>query len=299
MASNARSPFSMAREDKGKPEESSEEEEVSHKASLDREENKREPTRPRRTRRSHEERRRDPSYSYARRRESLRKRREEEGGKRRRRHSTGHRRRRSPTPDKRRRSESPAKKKPAKALKEEQRPVSPPGKPPGKPGTARCPHCWADVTTHASGRAQHQWANRTCLQWLFFNEMKPEVKKKDENAAWKQAGHMAAALYERRRWISAPLPSAAVPDPPLPVTLRSRSKVAEKPPKRAEEEMAKRAEEEMEEVVVAEEKQDSRSRPTRSKQLSAGSSGSAPQGDLAPTRPAAGHKQQIVINISS
>eukprot|EP00435_Cladocopium_sp_Y103_P020427 s3420_g5.t1 len=57
MASSARSPFSMAREDKGKAEESSEEEEVSHKASPDREEKKREPTRPRRTRGSHEERR--------------------------------------------------------------------------------------------------------------------------------------------------------------------------------------------------------------------------------------------------
>ena len=86
-----------------------------------------------------------------------------------------------------------------------------------------CPHCWNDVTTQPSGRAQNQWSNRTCLQWQFCNQMAADVKEKDNALAWVKAGKDAAALYEKRRWIAAPYPGEMVPPPPVSPKRRSAS----------------------------------------------------------------------------
>ena len=292
MAEPKRSPFSMAR---GKDESSEEEETPSRGASpTDRKAS------GHRRRRSHAEghrksRRedRDPSHSYVQRRHRRRHRREH-GHERRRRRSHG-----SPVPDKRRRS--------ASAPKEEKsagkgRPPSPVGKPP-KANTKPCPHCWQEVTTHPSGRAQHQWSSRSCLEWQFYNEISAAEKKEDDQAAWAKAKRAAALCHNSRQYMSAPRADPEpMPPPPSPaVHLKSRSRVR----------ASARHEDDMEEIP---EEPVEPPRPTRSATAtrSTGSkpaaqavvpaavpSGTGPSGSNSEAAVSASKTQQIVINITS
>eukprot|EP00435_Cladocopium_sp_Y103_P063748 s296_g25.t1 len=189
----------------------------------------------------------DPSHSYLQRRTARRNRRRHgDGTHKRRRRTHGSRRRRSSSHDKRRRSESSGKERSSKKKNTERK--SPPPVETTRlkrQQTTRCPHCWAEVTVQPSGRAQHQWSNRLCLQWQFYNDMDPKFKQKDEGAAWKKAKDAAAALYERRRHLPAPMPQENQKQAhrsEAPVVLRSRSTV-----------QANAAEEEMEEVEIEEE----------------------------------------------
>ena len=295
---SVRSPFSVARKEPSPSREESSSEEVAKSEAAGA---SRGGSKERGRKRSHAERgrtakarrhNRDPSHSYVQR--NLRRKHRREGDRRHRRHRRSHRSRRdrSVTPDKRRRS--------ASSGRGAARPPEP-STGPSKTGTKKCPHCWAEVTVQPSGRAQHQWSNRTCLQWQFYNEMDPELKKKNETMAWNKAKEPAATLYERRRYVAAPHALEAemsrVPLPP--VMLRSRSSLR-----------AKAAPDEMEDVAV-EEAAEELQRPLRSGQgqapAASGSTGSKGQGHGPPAEPPAvktetpgsSQKQQIVINITS
>lgn len=293
-----RSPFSVARKAPTPDDESSSEADVSVEPTVPA--SKRESA-VRNRRRSHAERGRDPSYSYNRRREARKRDREEGGKTHRRRRRTHHRsrRHRSATPDKRRRSES-SKRDAArkKARSSMARPPSPKAGP-ASSGTKKCPHCWAEVTVQPSGRAQHQWSNRTCLMWQCYNDMDKKLKQTDDALAWKKAKDAAAILYERRRFLSAPHPTeASVP----PVVLRSRASA--KTSVAPEEDMEVVSVEEEPEVPQQHRKLGQtvpKAAPAAAPSGSTGSSGKG-QGPPVPeaaTAPSSGQKQQIVINISS
>ena len=298
---SVRSPFSVARKEPSASREESSSEEAVHSEPA---EAPREGSKARGRKRSHAEHgrsararrhNRDPSHSHVQR--NLRRKQRREGDRKHRRHRRTHRSRRarSATPDKRRRSASSGRG--ANAARPPE-----PSSGPSKTGTQKCPHCWAEVTVQPSGRAQHQWSNRTCLQWQFYNEMDAEAKKKNDTEAWNKAKEAAAVLYERRRWVAAPhaiedeMPRAPLP----PVMLRSRSSIRAAAPA------------EMEEVAVEEEaegpQRPSRSCPGGQAMGASGSTGSKGQGHGPPPaeppavkteRPGSSQKQQIVINITS
>ena len=293
---SVRSPFSATRKPPSpSAEESSSEEEVDTTAAAETSVRSREGGR----KRSHAERGRTAKGS----RHREKQRREGEKTHRRRRRTHRSRRRRSATPDKRRRSESSrrAVADPKKLQKQLAAPRSP-QRAPSKTGTKKCPHCWAEVTVHPSGRAQHMWSNRRCLEWQFYNGLSSDLKKANDTLAWQRARDAAAVLYERRRTLSAPHPTeeAEVPPPPLP-SLPSRA-------------ASRAATEEYEDVPVEDEPVPAVvQRPTRSGPAPAaasGVSGTKGTGHGPPAEPpapsastteksAAAQKQQIVINITS
>lgn len=249
----------------------------------------------------HKKSNRDPSYSYNKRCDARRRRREDRHERRRRTHQR--RRERRGSRDKRRRSDSSEKDaaKPVAAAPQASRSqaLEPTGKA-AKGGTKKCPHCWSEITSQPSGRAQHQWSNRTCLQWQFYNQMAADVKEKDSDLAWVKAGKDAAALYAKRRWLPAPShafdmapPPPVIPKPrSAPAVLRSRSMVKAAAPQ-----------DETEEIVVEEPPPPRQSLPqgptgsTQPKNCPMQSQGtSAASGS---TGSSASQKQQIVININS